>query len=235
MTEDMKRPLISGFPFGRGQPTGDGTRNISVFSDAEPEKIKEEQEQYPQNIIVSSRYTIFNFLPKSLLEQFRRLANVYFLVIGMIAVVGYYTNAYETAVQPAGILGPVIIVVLISVIKDGVEDIKRHRADHAINTQTTQRVDSYGKVEEIEWRDIKVGDVLVIDTDEEIPADCVVLTCGGIQGPICYVETAAIDGETNLKMKLPALSTAETKSGPMANFEVSKDRRTVTGPLASLK
>eukprot|EP01033_Poteriospumella_lacustris_P006930 gene6929-4996_t len=36
-------------------------------------------------------------------------------------------------------------------------------------------------------------------------------------------------------MKLPALSTAETKSGPMANFEVSKDRRTVTGPLASLK
>lgn len=235
MSEDMKRPLISSFPFGRGTAGGDGNRTIPIFSDEDPEKIKEDQDQYPKNIIVSSRYTLLNFLPKSLLEQFRRLANVYFLVIGMIAVVGYYTNAYETAVQPAGILGPVMIVVLISVIKDGVEDIKRHRADHAINTRKTQRVDSYGKIERIEWREIKVGDILVIDTDEEIPADCVVLTCGGIQGPISYVETAAIDGETNLKMKLPALTAAETKGNAAVSFEISKDRKTVSGPLASLK
>lgn len=57
---------------------------------------------YPVNVIVSSRYTAYNFLPKSLLEQFRRLANVYFLVIGMIAVAGEYSSAYDTAVQPQG-------------------------------------------------------------------------------------------------------------------------------------
>jgi hypothetical protein len=44
--------------------------------------------RYEQNVIVSSRYTLFNFLPKSLLEQFRRLANVYFLVVGTIAIIG---------------------------------------------------------------------------------------------------------------------------------------------------
>jgi phospholipid-translocating ATPase len=235
MIEDMKRPLLSNFPFSRGTTTADGNRTVPVFSDADAEKIKEEQDQYPKNIITSSRYTLINFLPKSLLEQFRRLANVYFLVIGMIAVVAYYTNAYETAVQPAGILGPVIIVVLISVIKDGVEDIKRHRADHAINTRTTQRMDTYGKIEEIEWRDIKVGDVLLITTDEELPADCVVLNCGGIQGPICYVETAAIDGETNLKMKLPGLSSSDFKTTPSSKFEISKDRTLMTGPLGSIK
>ena len=57
---------------------------------------------FPVNVIVSSRYTAYNFLPKSLLEQFRRLANVYFLVIGMIAVGGEYSSEYETAVQPQG-------------------------------------------------------------------------------------------------------------------------------------
>lgn len=41
--------------------------------------------------------------------------------------------------------------------------------------------------------------------DDEVPADCVVVECGGIQGPTTYVETAAIDGETNLKIRLPAI------------------------------
>lgn len=235
MIEDMKRPLISNFPFSRGTPSGDGNRTVPVFSDADPEQIKEQQDSYPPNVIISSRYTLINFLPKSLLEQFRRLANVYFIVIGIIAIIGYYSSAYETAVQPAGILGPVVIVVLISVIKDGVEDVKRHQADHAINTRTTQRLDFYGKIEEIEWREIKVGDVLVIMTDEEIPADCVVLSCGGIQGPVGYVETAAIDGETNLKMKLPGLTPADYKIAPSTPFELSKDKISLTGPLASIK
>jgi phospholipid-translocating ATPase len=31
------------------------------------------------NIIATTRYTLFSFLPKSLFEQFRRIANVYFL------------------------------------------------------------------------------------------------------------------------------------------------------------
>jgi hypothetical protein len=75
---------------------------------------------FPPNKTISSRYTLINFFPKSLLEQFRRLANVYFLVIGIIAAVGEYSSYYETAVVPWGILGPMGLVVLISVIKDGI-------------------------------------------------------------------------------------------------------------------
>jgi len=75
---------------------------------------------FPPYKTISSRYTLINFFPKSLLEQFRRLANVYFLVIGIIAAVGEYSSYYETAVVPWGILGPMGLVVLISVIKDGI-------------------------------------------------------------------------------------------------------------------
>ena len=90
---------------------------------------------YKLNNIISSRYTMVDFLPKALLEQFRRLANVYFLVIGGIAVIGEYTGAYNTAVLPIGILGPMVLVVMISVIKDGVEDIKRHQQDSKIDSK----------------------------------------------------------------------------------------------------
>ena len=76
------------------------------------------------NIIVPSRYNIFTFLPKSLFEQFRRLANVYFLVLGIIAAVGASTTYYDTSVEPAGLLLPMTIVVLISIAKDGIEDLK---------------------------------------------------------------------------------------------------------------
>lgn len=183
-------------------------RNINIFNSNPAGAGKEHRDEFAENIIVSSRYTPWNFLPKSLLEQFRRLANVYFLVIGIIAIVGAQSSYYETAVEPAGILGPMIIVVLISVIKDGVEDVKRHNQDAKINAQLSHKVSEQdGSIADAKWRDLHVGDTIVLFGDEEVPADVVVLACGGVQGPTCYVETAAIDGETNLKMKNPCLVT----------------------------
>ena len=55
-------------------------RVIYPFEANNPEK----RNIYPKNVIVTSRYTIFSFIPKCLLEQFRRLANVYFLIIGKL-------------------------------------------------------------------------------------------------------------------------------------------------------
>ncbi|KAM7407171.1 hypothetical protein PAMA_003076 [Pampus argenteus] len=41
-------------------------------------------QRYPDNRIVSSKYTFWNFIPKNLFEQFRRIANFYFLVIFLV-------------------------------------------------------------------------------------------------------------------------------------------------------
>lgn len=40
----------------------------------------------PNNRIVTSKYTALNFIPKNLFEQFRRIANFYFLCIAIIQV-----------------------------------------------------------------------------------------------------------------------------------------------------
>lgn len=101
----------------------------------EPFQINDLNDPFPPNIIITSRYTFFSFIPKTIFEQFRRLANVYFLVLGIIAAIGANTSYYDTAVEPAGLLIPMTIVVLISIIKEGVEDIKRHQADKKTNTR----------------------------------------------------------------------------------------------------
>ena len=46
------------------------------------------EEQFCDNTLVTSKYTISNFLPKNLWEQFHRVANVYFLLIATLQVSG---------------------------------------------------------------------------------------------------------------------------------------------------
>eukprot|EP01031_Cornospumella_fuschlensis_P027238 gene27238-32907_t len=239
MSDDLKQPLLPSMNlmnYFQHEETPQH-RVIHVFEepDEDPVVAKKIANQYPPNVIVSSRYNIFNFLPKSLLEQFRRLANVYFLVIGIIAAVGSTTAYYDTAVEPAGILAPMVVVVLISIIKDGIEDFKRHQADNRINNRLTHGLNQDGSIEDKKWKDIKVGDVLVIFGDEEIPADVLVLMCGGVSGQFGYVETAAIDGETNLKLKYPALSAVHHTRGTQNDLQLNAERNKILGTLSSIR
>ncbi|KAJ2694882.1 hypothetical protein H4218_005429 [Coemansia sp. IMI 209128] len=50
------------------------------------------------------------------------------------------------------------------------------------------------------WENVQVGDLLMIGKDDWIPADCIVVASSGFDGT-CFVETAALDGETTLKQK----------------------------------
>jgi magnesium-transporting ATPase (P-type) len=56
------------------------------------------------------------------------------------------------------------------------------------------------------WKDIPVGALLYIQADENIPADCLIL-CSGNDDGSAFVETANIDGETNLKPKMAPIVT----------------------------
>ena len=52
----------------------------------------------------------------------------------------------------------------------------------------------------VEWQDLRVGDIVRLRRDDPVPADMVVLHASGPNG-IAYIETMALDGETNLKTK----------------------------------
>lgn len=61
------------------------------------------------------------------------------------------------------------------------------------------------------WKDVKVGDIIKIQENEWIPADILLLATSN-EKQEAYVETMALDGETNLKVKFPHIEISKSIS-----------------------
>lgn len=164
----------------------------------------------------TAKYTYWNFIPKNLFEQFRRLANIYFLCIGMIQATTDLspTSRYNTLI-------PLILVIAVNGLREFFEDLKRHRLDRQENARRTHVLRENGHLEPVSWSSLQVGDIVVVADGEEFPADLVLLAAehtptavaGGVgaggagafgAGKECvdvFVETANLDGESALKVR----------------------------------
>ncbi|XVF14098.1 hypothetical protein REPUB_Repub09cG0027900 [Reevesia pubescens] len=151
--------------------------------------------KYRGNYVSTTKYTAANFISKSLFEQFRRVANIYFLVV---ACVSFSPLAPYSA---PSILVPLIVVIGATMVKEGVEDWSRRLQDIEANNR---KVEVYDKNScsfiETKWKSLRVGDIVKVRKDEYFPADILLLSSNYEDG-YCYVETMNLDGETNLKLK----------------------------------
>ncbi|CAG7855112.1 Phospholipid-transporting ATPase DNF1; AltName: Full=Flippase DNF1 [Serendipita indica DSM 11827] len=84
--------------------------------------------RYATNQVVTSKYTVLTFLPRNLLEQFRRIANIFFAFICILQFFPRFST-----ISPGLVVLPLIIVLLITAVKDGYEDVKRHQSDRKVN------------------------------------------------------------------------------------------------------
>jgi len=167
------------------------TREISVYPGKEIHELK----GFKNNKISTSKYSIISFLPKNLMEQFSRLANVYFLIIAIMQTIPPISISDG---QPV-ILVPLLFVLTISAIKAAIEDYKRHISDAEENRKKTY-VCKDGRFVAEEWQNLLVGQIVKVYEDEYFPADIFLLNSSESNGG-CYVETKNLDGETNLKTK----------------------------------
>ena len=203
-------------------PSKDG-RHVDVkLNRREPLIDERTGRKYINNTITSSRYTLYNFLPRQLFAQFSKLANFYFLCVSILQLIpGLSTTGTYTTIVPLAFF------VIISMAKEGYDDLRRYRLDKAENRKTalvlreskacTSNTDTlnggtatFGEQvngAKIKWGEIAVGDIVKLTRDEAAPADLVVLHTTGAE-EMAYVETMALDGETNLKSKqaLPQLA-----------------------------
>lgn len=216
------------------------------------------------NEIHTAKYTAVNFLPKNVLEQMRRVANIYFVFIVFLQCFPAISNY-----NPFLAATPIIIIMAITAIKDAVEDWRRHQQDADVNfsiglalhrpegvidvprdtryRRSVERMRAWldatvlmcrrlycqlrgkpvvlrgrnKKLNSIDknaidwretfWRDMRVGDIIIIRNNEMIPADVMILATSEPDG-ICFVETKNLDGETNLKIRRSPMETEWIKS-----------------------
>ncbi|KNE54958.1 phospholipid-translocating P-type ATPase, flippase [Allomyces macrogynus ATCC 38327] len=154
------------------------------------------------NGISTAKYTPWSFLPKFLREQFGKYANVFFLFTACIQQIPGIspTNRFDT-------ITPLTVVLLFTAAKEIAEDLRRHRADDEVNQCNVQVLGRDAQLKTVVWQDVAVGDIVRVENGESFPADLVLLASSEQDG-LCYIETANLDGETNLKIKQARPETA---------------------------
>ncbi|WBW71444.1 P-type ATPase [Schizosaccharomyces osmophilus] len=146
------------------------------------------------NIVSTCKYNAVSFLPKFLREQFSKYSNLFFLFTAVIQQIPGITpmNRYTT-------IAPMLVVLSLSGVKEVMEDIKRKNQDEEMNTSVSHVMQGTGFVEK-QWREVQVGDIVKVVSETFFPADLILLSSSEPEG-LCYIETANLDGETNLKVK----------------------------------
>uniref|UniRef100_A0A8C7Y8K5 Phospholipid-transporting ATPase n=1 Tax=Oryzias sinensis TaxID=183150 RepID=A0A8C7Y8K5_9TELE len=149
------------------------------------------QQRFPDNRVVSSKYTFWNFIPKNMFEQFRRVANFYFLIIFLVQLI------IDTPTSPVTSGLPLFFVIIVTAIKQGYEDWLRHKADKAVNQCPVSVIQRGKKIKKESFR-ITVGDVVFVKEDETFACDLILLSSSRDDGT-CFVTTASLDGESSHK------------------------------------
>ncbi|BAT91728.1 hypothetical protein VIGAN_07034800 [Vigna angularis var. angularis] len=149
---------------------------------------------YCKNDISTTKYNVITFLPKALFEQFRRVANIYFLLAACLSA------SPISPFSALSMVAPLAFVVGLSMVKEALEDSRRFFQDVKVNRRKVCLHIGNGTFGLRSWQKIVVGDVVKVEKDQFFPADLLLLASSYEDG-ICYVETMNLDGETNLKVK----------------------------------
>ncbi|CDR98026.1 phospholipid-translocating P-type ATPase, putative [Babesia bigemina] len=185
------------------------------------------------NNVKTTKYTLYNFPIKNLLEQLHEPSNLYFVFIAILQLIPRISSTHGIPVM----LLPLSIVMLGNAIKDAYEDYRRYLADNEVNNSIAQvavhpqltkmekairtiptneaprrsfitKAVADDKIIYKRWHEVEVGEVIVVQNGDTIPADIVLIGSSEING-VAFVETGCLDGESTLKKKEAVLRAAD--------------------------
>ena len=149
---------------------------------------------FKNNKISTTKYNAITFLPKALLYQFIRLANIYFVFISILQSIPLISPLdAKTAIAP------LVFVLSVSLIREAVEDLKRRKLD---NEQNSNEVETYKKGAwiKIQSGNLRMGEIVRVKKDGVFPSDLLLID-SNLKDGVCFIETGTLDGEKTLKIK----------------------------------
>jgi phospholipid-translocating ATPase len=117
--------------------------------------------------------------------------------------------------------GPLGFVLIVTMFREAVDDFRRYQRDREVNSQKYRRLVLNGGMELVPSSKLRVGDVIVVEKDERIPADLVLLRTSDKSGAV-FVRTDQLDGETDWKLRTAVPATQKLGSdADLLTFDAS--------------
>ena len=131
-----------------------------AFTFSGKDKTDENALHFEGNSVKTSKYNLLSFVPRihccysvALIQQFKRLANIYFLIIAVLQ-----TIPAISPLSPITAWAPLIVVIIISMVREGssgfklgIEDYSRYKSDKQLNFESKTKARRNGKFEEVAW------------------------------------------------------------------------------------
>lgn len=125
--------------------------------------------KYGSNKIRTSKFNWINFLPLGILVQFKRWYNFYFL---SSLILQFIPQANTVPLSIAWM--PLAFIFATSLLREFIEEIRRKRHDNRVNNSITLSLKGQ-KFHKTKWSKLRVGDIILVHEDEDIPADLLLL------------------------------------------------------------
>ena len=168
-------------------------KKITVYFGSKHPKLNQNH-RFGNNFISTTKYSPITFIPMSLMIQFKRPTNLYFLIVIILTCLPY------TPKNPASMIGTFGVILLATMIKEGYEDFSRYKDDKLTNKKEVLRLDNHEWIK-VESSILKAGDLVKINKNEVCPADIIILKSSSQNG-YCYIDSKNLDGESHLKEKM---------------------------------
>ena len=171
--------------------TSNEAKTRKLYVELEDGKKVIQPEKYCKNRVQTNQYSLITFLPLALINQFKIVFNWLFLVTTILSMTSL---SNQTALSN---LTPFCVVLIISLIREAIEDYKKYKDDERIN-KTKVLIYKPPSFMKTESKNVKVGNIIKIKKGQIIPADVLIIKTS-LENGFCYMQTTNLDGESAFK------------------------------------
>ncbi|KXN90751.1 putative phospholipid-transporting ATPase IIB [Leucoagaricus sp. SymC.cos] len=204
------------------------------------------QSRFPPNIVKNQKYNAITFLPLVFYEQFKFFFNLYFLLVALSQFIPALKIGFIVTY-----IAPLAFVLCVTMGKEAYDDYKRHLRDKEANSQrylVLQRpqsnnahdsspeeayLDKHVNTRSIPSSSIRVGDLVLLEKNQRVPADMVLLHTSEESGT-CFIRTDQLDGETDWKLRVAVPETQKLQEADLVKLDAEIYARTADAPIKDI-